>query len=62
MPVVRIDMWEGRGKETRWKLIRAVSEAVSKTLDVPTEHVRVILNEIPKENWGIGGEPASSVK
>ncbi len=59
MPIVRIDLWEGRDSETRRELVRNVSEVVSETLDVSIDHVRVILNEIPRENWGIGGEPAS---
>lgn len=59
MPIVRIDLWEGRDSETRRELIRAVSEVVSERLGVSVDHVRVVLNEIPRENWGIGGEPAS---
>jgi 4-oxalocrotonate tautomerase family enzyme len=50
MSIVRIDLWEGRDSETRRELIRAVSEVVSERLGVSVDHVRVVLNEIPREN------------
>ena len=28
-------------------------------LDIPLQAVEVIVHEIPKSHWGIGGEPAS---
>ena len=59
MPVVKIDMWEGRDRETKRKLIQAVTKAVSETLNVSAEHIHIILNEVPKDNWGLMGEQAS---
>ena len=59
MPVVKIDMWEGRDRETKRKLIQAVTKAVSETLNVSAEHIHIILNEVPKDNWGMMGEQAS---
>ncbi|RLI79986.1 4-oxalocrotonate tautomerase [Archaeoglobales archaeon] len=59
MPVVKIDMWEGRDRETKRKLIQAVTKAVSETLNVSAEHIHIILNEVPKDNWGMMGEQVS---
>ncbi len=42
--------------------IREVSEAMSRSLDTPIERVRVIITEMPKNRFGIGGEPASKVR
>jgi 4-oxalocrotonate tautomerase len=28
-------------------------------LEIPQHAVEVVINEIPKSNWGVGGEPAS---
>ena len=52
-------MWEGRDKDTKRELIQAITKAVSETLNVSAEQIYVIINEVPKDNWGIAGEQAS---
>ena len=52
-------MWEGRDKDTKRELIQAITKAVSETLNVSAEQIHVIINEVPKDNWGIVGEQAS---
>jgi len=61
MPLVKIDMWAGKDKETKKKLIQSVSKAVSVSLDIPIEWVHVVINESPKDNWGINGKQASEL-
>ncbi|MEE9191951.1 MAG: 2-hydroxymuconate tautomerase family protein [Candidatus Aerophobetes bacterium] len=61
MPLVKIDMWEGRSEETKEKLIRDVSDTVARTLDVSLDHVTVILYDVPKSNWGVKGVPCSKM-
>jgi phenylpyruvate tautomerase PptA (4-oxalocrotonate tautomerase family) len=29
--------------------------------DIPAGHVKVLLREIPKENWGLRGVPATEI-
>jgi 4-oxalocrotonate tautomerase len=55
MPIVRIDLLEGRTAERKADLIRRVTEAVVAALQVPPEQVRVVLSEVLPEHWGIGG-------
>lgn len=55
MPIVRIDMLEGRAPERKRDLIRRVTDAVAGALDVRPEQVRVLLNELPPEHWAVGG-------
>jgi len=62
MPVVRIEMWAGRSREQKRKLIKEVTEAITSSLGIPKDQVTVILNEIPKDNWGLAGELASKTK
>ena len=59
MPVVKIDLWKGRKKETRKALIEKVTSAVADAIDCPKEAVQIIINEVDKDNWGTGGIPAS---
>ncbi|MFA5779397.1 MAG: 2-hydroxymuconate tautomerase [Elusimicrobiota bacterium] len=58
MPFVRIDLWKGRDKETKKKLIKNVTAAVVESIGCPPEAVQVVINEVEKENWGLGGMPA----
>jgi 4-oxalocrotonate tautomerase len=58
MPVVHVNVWEGLGEEK----VKTVIEGITKVfvnLDIPEHAVEVIVHEIPKSHWGIGGEPAS---
>jgi len=59
MPVVQIQMWPGRDTETKKALIERVSQTVSDTISCPLEAVTVVIEEIPKENWGIRGSQAT---
>jgi 4-oxalocrotonate tautomerase len=58
MPIVRVDFWEGVGAEKVKTMIRGITD-VMMDLGVPEQAVEVIVYEIPKTHWGIGGEPAS---
>jgi 4-oxalocrotonate tautomerase len=62
MPIAQLYILEGRTDEQKETLIREVSEAMSRSLDAPLERVRVIITEMPKNHFGIGGEPASKVR
>jgi len=58
MPIVHVNVWEGFGKEKTKTVIRKITK-VFVDLDIPVEAVEVIVHEIPKSHWGIGGIPAS---
>ncbi|ADU51887.1 4-oxalocrotonate tautomerase family enzyme [Thermaerobacter marianensis DSM 12885] len=57
MPIVHIHMLAGRTPERIRELMARVTEAVSTALDVPPERVRVIVSEIPRTHWAVGGRP-----
>ena len=57
MPIIRIDLLEGRTHERKRDLIQRVTAAVVDALEVRPEQVRVLLNEIPPEHWAVGGVP-----
>lgn len=61
MPVVRVDLWEGRTEEEKEKLIKGIRKAFV-DFGMKAEWVTVILNEVPKSNWGIGGKQASNME
>ena len=59
MPLVRIDIMEGRPPEKIRELHSRVAELVAEILDTPIERVRTYITQFPPEAWGIGGVPAS---
>ncbi|WP_432472409.1 4-oxalocrotonate tautomerase [Amphritea sp. HPY] len=61
MPIVTVNIMEGRSDEQKERMIDEVSEALSRTLDAPKESVRVMINEMPKQHFGIGGSSAKKL-
>ncbi|TEU09906.1 4-oxalocrotonate tautomerase family protein [Candidatus Bathyarchaeota archaeon] len=58
MPLVEIKWWAGRDDATKAKTIELVTEAVCEGCGCPTEAVTVIIQDIPKTQWGRGGKPS----
>ena len=58
MPEVIVYAVAGRTPEQKRTLIRAVNEAIAQALQANPESIRVIIQEVPKEHWGIGGTSA----
>ena len=58
MPLVRIDIMEGRPPEKIRELHGRVAALVAEILDTPIERVRTYITQFPPEGWGIGGVPA----
>ena len=61
MPIVSINIMEGRSDEQKERMIDAVSDALASSLDAPKESVRVMINEMPKQHFGIGGQSAKKL-
>lgn len=60
MPLITINLWKGKTTvEQKRRLVKEITDVVSDTLDCPKDAVHIIINEQPKENWGIGGMLAS---
>ena len=60
MPIVKIEMWSGRDAALKAKLIKNVTDTVCETIKCPPEAVIVVIEDIPKENWGQAGLAAVS--
>jgi phenylpyruvate tautomerase PptA (4-oxalocrotonate tautomerase family) len=59
--LVSIDCFIGRSIETKRALYQALVHKLGRC-GIPADHIKVLLREAPRENWGIrGGQPASSV-
>ncbi len=55
MPIVHIDFLEGRTKEQKEAMMKKVTAAISETLVVTPEKVRIVLNELSSDDFSVGG-------
>ena len=55
MPIIDITLLEGRSQEQKQKLVEKVTEAAVKALGAPRDSVRIILREVPKHHFAVGG-------
>ena len=54
MPFIDISLIEGRTPDQLRSLIREVTDAAVRTLEVPKDSVRVVLRELPATHWAAG--------
>ena len=59
MPIVRVEMWTGRTQGQKAELARVITEALVTIAHTTPESTTVIFEDIPRENWAVGGELAS---
>ncbi len=62
MPIVRIELLQGRSNKVKADLIACVTDAAVTTLGVDPEQVRVLLYELPPEHWAVGGQTKAAQK
>ncbi len=58
MPLVHVYVWKGFSNEAKKRVIEGITKLFAE-MNIPPQAVEVIIHEVPKENWGIGGEQAS---
>jgi len=59
---ISIDAFAGRSLDAKRALYRGIVENLAE-LGIPRDHVKVLLRELPRENWGIrGGRAACDVE
>jgi 4-oxalocrotonate tautomerase len=62
MPIIHVNMFEGRTVDQKRKMVVAMTEAAVKSLDVKPEAVRIIMHDIPRHNIAVAGVLASEKK
>lgn len=62
MPIVEIHLLEGRTVEQKRLLIAKVTQSLHEAIGAPSESVRVILHEMAKEHFGIGGKSVGELR
>lgn len=56
MPIIQVEILEGRSIDQKRQMVKKVTEAITDTLNCPPEAVRIIIREMPKEHFAVGGK------
>lgn len=55
MPIIEMHLMQGRSREQKRAVAAAVAEAVTRTLGVKPEQVRLLITEHGSEEFSVGG-------
>jgi len=55
MPIISVTIAEGRTVERKRALVRAITAAVTESLGSRPEQVRVMISELPLDNYAVAG-------
>ncbi|MDF2366294.1 2-hydroxymuconate tautomerase [Sneathiella sp.] len=58
MPIIRVEMFEGRDRETKQELVKSLTTEMARITGCSEGSVHVVISDISKEDWGVGGELA----
>lgn len=59
MPVVIVEMWQGRTVEQKRNLVKALTQAMVEHAGANPTHLHVIIHETPRDSWGRDGKLGS---
>lgn len=55
MPIVVVNIKEGRTVEQKRAMVERMTQAICDTMEVKPDAVRIIINDMKNENFAIGG-------
>ncbi len=56
MPIIRIEMLEGRSLEKKRELVATLTRETARIAGCAEASVYVVIEDVKKENWGSGGQ------
>ncbi|ADC49493.1 4-oxalocrotonate tautomerase [Alkalihalophilus pseudofirmus OF4] len=59
MPIVTVQLLEGRTDDQKRALVEKVTDAVSETTGAPAERISVIIDEMKPTNFAVNGKRLS---
>lgn len=62
MPLIRVELFEGRSVEQKRALAAALTETTARTLGVPPDSVDVMFFDIARHDWATSGTLWSDAK
>lgn len=59
MPIIRVEMFEGRSEEQKSKLVSELTEGFLRSCGGKPESVHVVITDYSPDNWGVAGKLVS---
>jgi len=56
MPIIRVEMFPGRTVDQKRDLVRELTDGFVRACGGPGDRLHVVINEVEREDWGVGGE------
>ncbi len=56
MPIIRVEMFPGRTADQKRDLARELTDGFVRACGGPGDRLHVVITEVERENWGVGGE------
>ena len=61
MPVITVDLGTLANREIKAELVKALTSAASTATSIPEEKFTVLINELDRDNIGVGGKLLSDL-
>ena len=62
MPVIIVEIYTGRTAEQKAALAKKLTEGTIEVLGVRPDQVRVIIHDLPKEDYAVGGKTIAKLQ
>lgn len=56
MPMINVKMFSGRTAEQKAALVEELTSAIVRTCGAEREDVWIIIDDVTRENWSLGGK------
>lgn len=56
MPIIKVEILEGRTREQKRELAHVLTRETARITKVSEASIFVVIDEVKKENWAVGGE------
>ena len=57
--IIELTIFPGRTKEQKKAAIKIITDKLSQRLDISPTDIFIVMNELPLDNWGMGGKQKS---
>ncbi|HTJ66760.1 MAG TPA: 2-hydroxymuconate tautomerase [Actinospica sp.] len=55
MPMIKVQMFPGRTADQKEALVKEMTEVIVRTCNAEQEDVWIIIEEVEREHWALGG-------
>jgi len=62
MPVIIVEMYTGRTAKQKAALAKKLTEGTIEVLGVRPDQVRVLIHDLPKEDYAVGGKTIAELR